>query len=44
MKKYLKIGLFKSKGRIIKETISKYRTPFQREIEIELFIALHSED
>ena len=31
MKKYLKIGLFKSKGRIIKETISKYRTPFQRD-------------
>ena len=31
MKKYSKIGLFKSKGRIIKETISKYRTPFQRD-------------
>ena len=31
MKKYSKIGLFKSKGRIFKETISKYRTPFQRD-------------
>ena len=31
MKKYLKIGLFKSKGRIIKESVSKYRTPFQRD-------------
>ncbi len=31
MKKYSKIGLFKSKGRIIKESISKYRTPFQRD-------------
>ena len=31
MKKYSKIGLFKSKGRIFKESISKYRTPFQRD-------------
>tara|TARA_B100001564_G_scaffold342778_1_gene338723 strand:- start:527 stop:1642 length:1116 start_codon:yes stop_codon:yes gene_type:complete len=31
MKKYSKIGLFKSKGRIYKETSSKYRTPFQRD-------------
>tara|TARA_Y100000591_G_scaffold326774_1_gene350074 strand:- start:43 stop:1161 length:1119 start_codon:yes stop_codon:yes gene_type:complete len=31
MKKYSKIGLFKSKGRIIKESITKYRTPFQRD-------------
>ncbi len=31
MKKYSKIGLFNSKGRIIKEAISKYRTPFQRD-------------
>ena len=31
MKKYSKIGLFKSKGRIYKETTSKYRTPFQRD-------------
>jgi len=31
MKKYSKIGLFKSKGRIFKETSSKYRTPFQRD-------------
>ena len=31
MKKYSKVGLFKSKGRIIKESISKYRTPFQRD-------------
>ena len=31
MKKYSKIGLFKSKGRIIKESVSKYRTPFQRD-------------
>tara|TARA_B100000902_G_C27220139_1_gene869188 strand:- start:235 stop:1353 length:1119 start_codon:yes stop_codon:yes gene_type:complete len=31
MKKYSKIGLFKSKGRIFKETLSKYRTPFQRD-------------
>jgi len=31
MKKYSKIGLFKSKGRIHRESISKYRTPFQRD-------------
>jgi len=31
MKKYSKIGLFKSKGRIYKESASKYRTPFQRD-------------
>ena len=31
MKNYSKIGLFKSKGRIYKETTSKYRTPFQRD-------------
>ena len=31
MKKYSKIGLFKSKGRIHKESISKYRNPFQRD-------------
>ncbi len=31
MKNYSKIGLFKSKGRIIKEAVSKYRTPFQRD-------------
>ena len=31
MKKYSKIGLFKSKGRIINESVSKYRTPFQRD-------------
>jgi len=31
MKKYSKIGLFKSKGRIFKESFSKYRTPFQRD-------------
>ena len=31
MKKYSKIGLFKSRGRIYKESISKYRTPFQRD-------------
>ena len=31
MKKYLKIGLFKSKGRIYKESMSKYRSPFQRD-------------
>ena len=31
MKKYSKIGLFQSKGRIFKEAISKYRTPFQRD-------------
>ena len=31
MKKYSKIGLFKSKGRIFEESLSKYRTPFQRD-------------
>ena len=31
MKKYSKIGLFKSKGRIHKETVLKYRSPFQRD-------------
>ena len=31
MKKYSKIGLFKSKGRIFKESLSKYRAPFQRD-------------
>ena len=31
MKKYSKIGLFKSKGRVFKESLSKYRTPFQRD-------------
>ena len=31
MKKLSKIGLFKSKGRIYKESLSKYRTPFQRD-------------
>ena len=31
MKKYLQIGQFKSKGRIIKESLSKYRSPFQRD-------------
>ena len=31
MKKFTKLGLFKSKGRIFKESNSKYRTPFQRD-------------
>ena len=31
MKKYSKLGLFKSKGRIYKESLSKYRNPFQRD-------------
>ena len=31
MKNYSKIGLFKSKGRIYRESLSKYRTPFQRD-------------
>ena len=31
MKKYIKIGLFKSRGRIYKESLSKYRGPFQRD-------------
>ena len=31
MKNYSKIGLFKSRGRIFKESLSKYRSPFQRD-------------
>ncbi len=31
MKKYSKIGLFKSRGRIYNESSSKYRSPFQRD-------------
>ena len=31
MKKHSKLGLFKSKGRLISEAVSKYRTPFQRD-------------
>ena len=31
MKKHLQLGLFKSKGRLNKETTSKYRSPFQRD-------------
>tara|TARA_Y100000590_G_scaffold406586_1_gene496039 strand:- start:7257 stop:8375 length:1119 start_codon:yes stop_codon:yes gene_type:complete len=31
MKKYSKMGLFKSKGRLFKESLSKYRSPFQRD-------------
>ncbi len=31
MKKYSKIGLFKSKGRIYNESSTKYRSPFQRD-------------
>ena len=31
MKKYSLIGQFKSKGRIFKETVTKYRSPFQRD-------------
>ncbi len=31
MKKYSKLGLFKSKGRIFRESLSKYRSPFQRD-------------
>jgi len=31
MKNYSKLGIFKSKGRIYKESVSKYRTPFQRD-------------
>ena len=31
MKNYSKIGLYKSKGRIFKESLSKYRSPFQRD-------------
>ena len=31
MKKYSLIGQFKSKGRIFKESVTKYRSPFQRD-------------
>ena len=31
MKKFSKLGIFNSKGRIFKEKINKYRTPFQRD-------------
>jgi dGTPase len=31
MKTYSKIGLFESKGRVYKESLSKYRAPFQRD-------------
>ncbi len=31
MKNYKKLGLFKSKGRLVKEPYSKYRSPFQRD-------------
>ncbi len=31
MKKYSKLGLFQSNGRIFKESLSKYRSPFQRD-------------
>ncbi len=31
MKKFSKLGLFKSKGRIFKESYNHYRTPFQRD-------------
>ena len=31
MKMFSKLGQFKSKGRIIKESNNKYRTPFQRD-------------
>ena len=31
MKKISKFGVFKSKGRIFKESSNKYRTPFQRD-------------
>jgi len=31
MKKFLNLGLFKSKGRIFKESNNQYRTPFQRD-------------
>ena len=31
MKKHLKLGLFKSKGRLNSEATSKYRSPFQRD-------------
>ena len=31
MKNYSKIGLFKSKGRLFKEPLNRYRSPFQRD-------------
>ena len=31
MKKYKQLGQFKSKGRLVKELYSKYRSPFQRD-------------
>jgi len=31
MKKHSQLGLFKSKGRLYSETVSKYRSPFQRD-------------
>ena len=31
MKNYSKIGLFKSKGRLFKELVNQYRSPFQRD-------------
>ena len=31
MKNYKQLGLFKSKGRLIKESLNKYRSPFQRD-------------
>ena len=31
MKKFSNLGLFKSKGRIFKESNNQYRTPFQRD-------------
>jgi dGTPase len=31
MKNFSKLGIFKSKGRLFKEPINKYRTPFQRD-------------
>ena len=31
MKNYSKIGQFKSKGRLFKESLNKYRSPFQRD-------------
>ena len=43
MKKYSKIGLFKSKGRIIKEKYPNIDLLF-KEIEIELYIVLVLED
>ena len=31
MKNYSKIGLFRSKGRLFKEPLNRYRSPFQRD-------------